>query len=369
MNRSSKYNVLFLLHLPPPVHGSSMMGSYIKISTSINENFTCEYINLMAAKHVKESGKVNLNKVVGFIRVWGKLLVKLLNNKPDLCYLALTSSGSGFLRDVLLVFLLRIFNIKRVYHLHNKGIATSGTNLIKRFLYRFAFKDANVIILSKYLYHDIKSYVPESNVFICPNGIPNKFNKPSFFKRDSSKVKILFLSNLIKSKGVLDLIEACRILKDKGYIYECDFVGAEGDINASQFQNLKNQYGLQNHINYLGKKYGKEKETIFNEVDIFAFPTYYPYECFPLVLLEAMQNGLPVISTFEGGIPDIIDDGETGFIIPQKNFRSLAEKLELLILDQNLRKRFGEAGLKKFKKEFTIEKFETRMVEILVNSI
>ena len=73
----------------------------------------------------------------------------------------------------------------------------------------------------------------------------------------------------------------------------------------------------------MGRKYEKEKEETFAKADIFAFPTYYNNECFPLVLLEAMQHSLPVVSTFEGGIPDIVDEGEAGFLVAQKN----AEKL------------------------------------------
>jgi glycosyltransferase involved in cell wall biosynthesis len=86
---------------------------------------------------------------------------------------------------------------------------------------------------------------------------------------------------------------------------------------------------------------------------------------FPLVLLEAMQAKLPVISTFEGGIPDIVEDGLTGYLIPQKNTEALAEKLEMLITHPDIRHQMGDAAFKKFEREYTFDTFEIRLTEIL----
>ena len=73
-----------------------------------------------------------------------------------------------------------------------------------------------------------------------------------------------------------------------------------------------------------------------------------------------MQFSLPVISTFEGGIPDIVEDGVTGFLVPQKNSKVLAERLEFLMKKPELRTKMGMAGRSKYEKEFTLENFDTR---------
>jgi glycosyltransferase involved in cell wall biosynthesis len=78
-----------------------------------------------------------------------------------------------------------------------------------------------------------------------------------------------------------------------------------------------------------------------------------------------MQFSLPIVSTFEGGIPDVVENGVTGFLVPQKDVEALADKLEILIKSPELRKQMGAAGRKKYEEEFTLERFEGRMVEIL----
>ena len=123
--------------------------------------------------------------------------------------------------------------------------------------------------------------------------------------------------------------------------------------------------GLEGMVVYHGRKYGKDKEAFLNGADIFVFPTFYHNECFPLVLLEAMEHGVACISTTEGGIPGIIDDGKTGFLVPKHNAAILANKIETLLTDSALRQHMGEAGREKFEREFTLEVFEKRIVEIL----
>ncbi|MDT8375045.1 MAG: glycosyltransferase family 4 protein, partial [Bacteroidales bacterium] len=88
-------------------------------------------------------------------------------------------------------------------------------------------------------------------------------------------------------------------------------------------------------------------------------------DCLPLVLLEAMQHSLPVVSTPEGAIPDVVEDGVNGFLVPQKNATALADKLEVLIKDPDLRHKMGSAGRARYEAQFTLERFERRIVEIL----
>jgi glycosyltransferase involved in cell wall biosynthesis len=358
--------VLFFLHLPPPVHGSSIVGNLIYNSRLINDSFECNYINLLVSRTLNETGKSSPLKISRFIVIWVKFLYKIVIKRPRLTYLALTVSGSAFYKDVILVAVLRLFRIKRIYHLHNKGVSYFRSKKIYNFFYPFVFKDADIILLSNYLYKDIEAYVPLSRVHICPNGIKDEVSSSeSKLLNNGKRVNILFLSNLIDSKGVTILLEACSILHQKGIDFECDFIGAEGDVNSSVFNKKVRLFGIEKKVNYLGHKYGLDKKEYFANADIFSFPTFYPNECFPLVLIEAMSFSLPVVSTFEGGIPDIVDDGITGFLVPQKNAQALAEKLKVLIENSELRQQMGNNGRKKYENELTLELFENRLKEIL----
>ena len=357
--------ILFLLHLPPPVHGSSIVGQLIKDSKSINGSFETRYINLLVSRSIDESGKTSISKLFRFISSWFTLFFELIKARPNLCYFALSTTGNAFYKDVTLVFLLKLFRIKTVFHLHNKGIKKSEVSKINNLLYRYVFKNSSVILLSSFLYNDIKTFVPIERVLICPNGVQDfiKDISKEILKKEIKPIKILFLSNLIKSKGVFVLIDACEILQRKGYNFTCEFVGGEGDVNAHQFKMEVEKRGLTENVKYLGKKYGNDKDEIYQMADVFVLPTNN--DCFPLVLLEAMQYGLPVVSTFEGGIPDIVENKITGLLIEQNNPIALADNLEFLLNNEVIRLQMGKAGRVKYKNEFTLQTFESKLQGIL----
>lgn len=350
-----------------------MVGQTIKESAVINGGLKSRYLNLSTSVTVDEIGKNPIVKVGRYIRLLWKVLWSLVTFHPDICYLTINSGGLGFYKDFTLVFLVGLFGVKRVYHYHNKGISKYQHRWLDSLLYRLVFRKAEVILLSKYLYPDIKKYVPESRVHYCANGIGAEgviSCKSRVASQDSqltiSKnkfVEVLFLSNLIESKGVFVLLEACRILKSKQLPFQCTLVGGEGDITEAQLNEAIRNLGIEDCVLYAGRKYGADKDTYFESADIFVHPTLN--DCMPMVLIEAMQHRLPIVATPEGAIPAMVEEGVTGFMVPQQDAPALAAKLEQLIQNPELRQQMGAAGHAKYQKEFTLEIFERRMKDIL----
>lgn len=365
-----KPKILFIMHMPPPVHGAAMVGQYIHDSKLIKREFDCHYINLTTAKNLQDIGKVGMRKLFDFFKLLRKIRHEVKVVKPQLVYVTPNACGGAFYKDFVVVQMLKCLGCQVVVHYHNKGVVTRQDRRLDNALYRRFFKDIKVILLSECLYDDVKKYVKRDDVFVCGNGIPSAsieslVSAPFDAAFPEDKIPhLLFLSNLLISKGVVVLLDALKILKEKGCCFTCDFVGGETvEMDATMFQNEVTKRGLEDMVVYHGRKYGKDKEAFLNAADIFVFPTHN--ECFPLVLLEAMQHRLPCVSTTEGGIPGIIDEGKTGFLVPKYNAAILANKIETLLTDSALLQRMGEAGREKYEREFTLEVFEKRMVEIL----
>lgn len=361
-----KEKVLFIMHMPPPVHGASMMGKYIHDSQIINNVFDCKYFNLTLAKNLQDIGKGGLRKLIDFIKQIRAVRKIVKAENPNLCYVTPNAKGGAFYKDFLIVMMLKAMGQKVVIHYHNKGVSTRQNKVIDNFLYRHFFKNLKVILLADTLYDDVRKYVKKEDVFICPNGIPETIELE---KKEHGGFNILFLSNMMREKGVLVLVDACKILKDKGLNFHCHFVGKWSDISEAAFDDRINALGLQDYVNAYGAKYGEDKNEFFQITDVFVFPTFYHNETFGLVLLEAMQYSIPCISTDEGGVPSVIENGQTGFVIPKNQPEVLAEKLELLINNRNLCNEMGNAGRKKFEQEFTLNQFENRITGILNDAL
>lgn len=370
----NKSKVLFIVPLPPPVHGSSMVSQSIKESSVLNGAFEMDFVNLSTSRKMEEIDKrswaLYARKAVRFIGAYAKTFWLLASHRYDLCYLAITCHGVGFLKDAPFVLLCKLFGRKVVIHQHNKGMAKDVDRPIYRWLLPMVYRHTKVILLSWRLYADIEKVVKREQVMICPNGIPDTNCSKTSVERHNDVLHILFLSNLIVSKGVLVLLDALNILKERGYRFVCDFVGGETkELNGRRFAHEIETRGLDGIAVYHGRKYGKDKEDFLQMADMLVFPTYYFNECFPLVLLEAMMYGLPVISTDEGGIRDEVKDGKNGFVVKPHDAIALADAIQRLLDDKDARQTMGAEGRRMFKEQFTMECFENNIKGILNDCI
>lgn len=362
---AKKSKILFIMHMPPPVHGASMVGESIRQSSLINDSFDAQYVNLSTANSIEDIGKFRVGKIWDYLCLLFRTWIRVMTFRPQLVYITPNAKGGPFYKDFVMVQMLKGMGCRVVAQYHNKGVSTRQDRIIDNWLYQRFFKNIWVILLSEVLFQDMKKYVSRDHVLICPNGIRDAYNDV-VPKRNNNIPQLLFLSNLIKEKGVFDLLDACQILQDKGVDFGCTFVGAESDeISKQVFEQEVRNRGLEASVQYVGKKYGSEKEACYVSSDIFVFPTYYHNECFPLVLLEAMSYGLPCVSTDEGAVCEIIDDTVTGYVVEKNDTRQLADKLELLVKDAQLRRNMGCAGRDKFKKCYTQQEFGKRLYRIL----
>lgn len=374
---NTKPRILFVLHLPPPVHGAAIVGKCIHDSERVNRAFDCHYVNLTTAQSLEDIGKGGLKKLMAFARKLMEIRKVIKSTKPDAVYVTPNSAGGPFYKDFVVVQLCKWWSKRKVIlHFHNKGVSTRQDRWVDDRLYRWFFRNAEVILLGKPLYEDIKRYVKAEQVHYCPNGIPD--SSYVYTERTNEVPHILWLTNIMLTKGLMEYLDALAILKKQGVRFVADFVGGTTvEVSEAQFRTALRERGLEDCTHYAGKRYGQEKEAFFCQADMFVLPSYT--EAFPLTILEAMQHGLPVVATNVGGVSIAVEQGVNGLLVGgykpimslayRPDAQELADNLKILLIDKGLRTKMGLAGMKKYQSNLTLQCFEERFVEAIYHCL
>jgi glycosyltransferase involved in cell wall biosynthesis len=318
--------------------------------------------------------RFSLNKVARSAALY-RLVLKQLRVQPQasLVYLTLSPRGFSFLRDLGLIAAFRSFRIPHVYHMHGRGIEERAVrSAIWRSICKFAFSKAYVIVLSEHLYADVARFVPRERAYVVPNGIPDfpsneEVSELITCRSAGSVPRLLFLSNMLRAKGPLVLLDALNILVRRGLRFKAVFAGPwRGSITREQFADDVMRLGLRDYVHHIGPVYDLEKQRLFRQADIFVLPTNYENEAFPLVVLEAYAYGLPVVTSNIAGLPDMVVENETGFTLPPEDPEKLADKLQELISNPMRRIHLAQGARRRFESLYTSEAFDRNLSDALL---
>ncbi len=182
--------------------------------------------------------------------------------------------------------------------------------------------------------------------------------------------RIVSVGRLVAFKGFDDLIDACAELARRQIDFVCDIIG-DGPLRETLQAKIE-QLDLASRVNLLGSLSQSAVLEKLQAADIFTLASTTDAQgatdVFPTVILEAMASARPVVSTRLAGIPELVLDGQTGILVPPNDSIALAQALEQLLRDPELRLRLGEAGRARIEQHFRIEQTVAPLVEMLERS-
>lgn len=361
-----KPKVLFFFQLPPPIHGASVVNQSIKDSQYINSLIEARYVNISPAKEISDLGKLSFKKIWLTFSIFTRSIIEFFRFSPQLVYLTLTPHGAGFWKDSLLLLFVKMFGANITVHMHGKGIANVVSNsCFLQFIYRLVFKGVNVIHLSEILFDDVKPVFDNKKQFFVVN---NGVSSPRIVRSESDDVvTFVYLSNFVPTKGADTFISAINAIDEKyKEKFRAKLIGKISDQSFYDKLTSDVRMDFKNNVDFIGPLYGDEKADALSRCDVFVLPTRYKNECFPLSILEAMSFGLPILSTFEGAIPDIVDDGVNGWLCDGNKPADLARKMMVYMDNVELIALHGNNARVKFDERYRLEIFEKNFAEVIL---
>lgn len=204
---------------------------------------------------------------------------------------------------------------------------------------------------------------PREKVIVLPVGVDLEQYQTAGH-RDITTINVLSVGRLVPVKGHEYAIDAISNLVNK-YPNIRYYIVGEGELRNRLSEKIK-EYQLEDHVELLGALDKEQLKRIFNETDIFILPSIKTNaeEGQGLALQEAQAFGIPVVASDSGAVSEGLVPNETGFLVPQRDSKAIAQAVEKLILDSGLRKNMGQKGRKYVSEKYDIKKLNRRLVQV-----
>lgn len=359
-NNADKTEIIFLGKLPPPYIGPALACQMI-LNSRLKDDFKLIHLDTSDHRDINTLGKIDFGNIYLAIKQYWMMLVLLLRHPKAMVYVPAGQTTVGYIRDAVFIVMAKLAGRKVITHLRGGNFLNWYNKApgYAKWVVRKVHPHINAqIVLGGNLRNLFTWLLPDDRIYVVPNGgdyvIPEK-------KGNSDKVIILFLGNFIGTKGVLEVLYASGHLEDIKDKVEFQFAGAWRDeATKKAFLKYKEEHP-ELPINIIGQVSGDKKFSLLAESDIFVFPTYYPNEGHPWVIVEAMSASLPVISTDHAAIRESVINDYNGYLVPKQDAKAVADKIRILVEQPELRKKMGQASLEHYKGGFTHDKMIERL--------
>ncbi len=372
--------ILLIAPLPPPYTGQAV-ATEILISSTLKERFSLRVLDI-GWQSLQKSGEFTIGRAREVLSYVWKFARELAFRKPDIVYITIAQSALGFVRDAPFIWLSSVFGVKCIAHLHGGNLRTVYDCLpsFRKWLYRRTLQRlAIVIVLAESLRPIFEGLISPDKIRTIPNCVedemlPSEREAGEKLKRIADEnadreFKVLYLSNLIRSKGYFDVLSAAVHLAEHKRQCRFMFAGAFDDpASREEVESFINQHGIANMVEFLGTVTGEAKKELLLACDLFVLPSYYPEEGLPISMLEAMGAGLPVIVTHYRGMRDVVVDSENGFFVPPASPESIASKIEVIMNDVTLHLAMARNNIELIRERFNestyVDAFSQLLTEI-----
>ena len=323
------------IHIGPAFDGGmgSVIQGYIKLFGLPKENVWNSYNN-------------------GFIKSLPRLLaicfrILFKKQKSIICYHIHLADDGSIPRKLIIALCLKLRNKKFIVHLHGSKFQKKYfQKLLVKLLVRLS--DAVVCITEQ-----MRNFLEKENlrcrIFIVPNFCETIAENPVDLKKHENPIKIIFAGRYLQRKGIYDLLAAFEKANFDVPV-QLDLFGdgevekVEEIVSKSLKKNLIIVNGWTDHSEYIKK---------LPDYDFLVLPSYA--EVFPMSILEAMGFGIPVVSTYAGGISEMVENGKSGILFDAGNIEELTSALEKLTIDKNMKIELGKNAWKDAKTKYSPE--------------
>jgi glycosyltransferase involved in cell wall biosynthesis len=346
---------------PDPVTGVSVANDRLK-GYLIKKGLKVNYIDTNFYNMSSHQGaKLPVKQIFYFIKCYSQLFKIFFSH---IVYITPGQTFFGIVKYAPFILVSMLLGKPYFIHLHGNFLGKEYSQLkgIKKRIFRFLISHARFgIALSPSLKENFRGLLKEEKITVIENFADDEVFLKDIGHKDFSILKILFLSNLIKEKGILDVLDALLVLKRKNIPFNAILAGQMEEEIKEKIREKIRELGAA--VMYYPIVLGPLKTKVLQESNVFILPTYYSMEGQPISVLEAMASGNAVICTRIPGITDIANENQVMFVDKQSP-EEIADKLLLLSENRDSFRAYASSNYHFADTRFRLEHFGEKIIDI-----
>lgn len=291
-------------------------------------------------------------KADAFARGFARYVVALLRRRPDVVHLHMSSYGS-FVRKALMFWTARVVRVPAVVHVHGSEFDLFHDRLPRplRAVVRATLEHAAVVVaLGDRWAQRLSMIAPAARVVTVPNGVRVPAPRPDPGDRPPH---VVFLGEIGERKGAFALLDAWAKLASEPDVLGGARLTLAGDRGVDRARSIVAERGIAGSVTVHGWLAADEAAALLGGADVFVLPSRSEGQ--PMAVLEAMARGVCVVASDVGGIPEMIDDGVSGILVPADDVDALGSALRRVLSDGPLRSRLGAAARERVLTDFDLD--------------
>ncbi len=360
MKNKRNRKILIIGPFPLPISGVSLANKVVKEILIESPNFKVRTINTSFNKFDEKLGKLTLRKLLFYLALNFQVF-KVFTN--DIIYITPGQTFYGITKYSLFILLTALLKKEIIIHVHGNHLRyeyQSLNGIKKKIFYYLLSKSTKGIVLSESLKGNMSLFIKEENIYTLYNFAEDYLVSTNEEIR-TDRLRIVFLSNLMIEKGILELLEALEMLEEQNIDYEAKIAGNIEVANKKRFitifKNLK-------FTEYLGVVNGEQKKELLEWSNVFVLPTHYKMEGQPISIIEAMATNNVIITTKLAGIMDIIQE-KNGYFVEKRSAKSIADKLKFISENKEVIASISGRNKRLFLERFTLSHFKNNFIKIM----
>ncbi|WP_400075810.1 glycosyltransferase family 4 protein [Winogradskyella sp. R77965] len=360
MTNKKQYNILIVGPFPKPITGNSLANQILFDGLSKKENVKVRRVNSSTSFFDEKVGSFSLKKAFNGIR-FNLQIYKIFQSNA--VYVTPGQSFFGVLKYGVIILTSKMLKRKIIIHIHGNYLREEYKRIgkLKKIIVKVILRMADKgIVLSRSLIPNLTPFLKKENIKIIYNFVEDYLledTKKIINNKRLNTLRIVYLSNLMLEKGILDLLKALKEMEINKLEYRAKLAG---NIDLNSKKKIDNYLNQLNNAEYLGVVEGDRKKELLLWGNVFIFPSYYRMEGQPISIIEAMATGNVVLASNHAGISDIFSS-KNGLFIRSKDYKDILNKLKIISLDKP---KFEEILVKNY-----LYASKTYKADIFVNKI